>query len=381
MPPRPLAVLHLISSDRWTGPAEPVTNLVRGLCARGHRVWLGLIPGRSFEQHARALGVPLLEGLHLARHLNPLRDIADARRLAALVRAERVDLIHCHMNHDHWLAAITRRLAMLPVRLVRTHHRLTGQHHPEWGGRLLWGRWTDAVVILSDRFRREDALIARLPQERVHTVAGAVDADRYHPRNSGAAVRAGLGVPPHAPLIGMVAHFKAGRGWRTAVPALAQVLRRHPDAHCLLAGGRSRLVRWVREHMAAAGVLDRTHILTDQRFDWPQVIASLDFSLWLAPGSEASARAVLEVMATGRPVIAGAVGTVPDVIEDGISGLTVPLGVTPEQLAARIEELLRDPERRRALGAAARHTIEARFTLDRQLDETEALYRSLTGVG
>jgi glycosyltransferase involved in cell wall biosynthesis len=373
----PWNLIHLISSDRWTGAAEPVTNLVRGLRSRGHRVRIGIIHGRSFEQHVRALGIDLVEGLHLSRSFRPLRDLADMRTLARLIRSEKIDLIHCHLNHDHWLAALTRRLWRLPVRLVRTQHRPAASRLPGLGRRVLGGRLTDATIILSERFRDRDPLTASPPAGRVHVIPGAVDAERYRPCNSGAEVREALGIPSGAPVVGMVAHFKAGRGWRTAIPALARVHRRRPDAHFILAGGHSSLVKWVRAQLDAAGCLDQTHIISDARFEWPQVLAALDLNVWLAPGSEGSARAVLEAMATGRPVIAGDLGIIPDLIESGVNGVTVPRGVTADQLAEAVRALIDDPARRRAMGAAARRTVEERFTLSRHLDQIEALYQSL----
>ena len=85
--------------------------------------------------------------------------------------------------------------------------------------------------------------------------------------------------------------------------------------------------------MEEAGCLDQTHIISDQRFPWPEVLAAMDMSVWLAPGSEATARAVLEVMATGRPVIAGNLGPIPEIIADGENGRIVEDGVTVDQLA------------------------------------------------
>ncbi len=368
----PWNLLHLISSDRWTGAATPATHLVKGLEKRGHRVHLGLIRGKSFERHAREEGIAVVDSLHLHRGFNPLRDIADIRALARLVRAERIDLIHCHMNKDHWLAGVTRTLARLPVKIVRTQHRFG--ERPRVGAKIMWSRFTDAAVVLADAQRS-----AALPDARVHLIPGSVDTDLHHPDVSGAAVRDALGIPAGAPVVGMIAHFKAGRGWRIAIPAFAQVHRRVPQAHFLLAGGHSRLVKWVRAEMQRAGCLAQTHIISDRRFAWPEVIAAMDLSLWLGLGSEASARAALEVMATGRPVIAAPIGPIPEIITDAESGVILPAGAAPETLAKSITHLITDPEPRLMLGRAARAVIEARFTPARQLDQTEALYRTLLG--
>ena len=100
-PTRPLTVLHLVANRWWTGSAEPVIRLLTGLRARGHRVLLGLIAGDRFEQKAREAGLEPLAWLSLEVRGNPLRTLADLRRVRATVRAEGMDVIHTHHSHDH----------------------------------------------------------------------------------------------------------------------------------------------------------------------------------------------------------------------------------------------------------------------------------------
>jgi glycosyltransferase involved in cell wall biosynthesis len=384
-------LLHLISSDRWTGAAEPVCNLLLGLRGKGHRVRLGLIRGKSFEFRARERDLELVEGLHLHRGFNPFKDVADLKTLARLVRSERIDLIHCHSNMDHWLAALARRFGRLSVPLVRTQHRVTGVEH-EWGVTWLWRRMTDAVVVLGEERRRHDLAAARLHGDQIQVIRGSVDTERFHPSNSGAAAREAMGIPAQAPVVGMIAQFKAGRGWSTAVPAFIRVADEHPETHFILAGGRSSLVREIRDRLAGAGCLDRSHFIHEPHIPnpgdeapadpdpaWPEILAAMDMSVWLAPGSEGSGRAMLEMMATGRPVIAGDLGVAPEVIEDGVSGTMVPRGVTAETLAKAVSHLIANAEMRRTMGRAARETVEQKFTLERQVDEMQDLYSKLIG--
>jgi glycosyltransferase involved in cell wall biosynthesis len=129
--------------------------------------------------------------------------------------------------------------------------------------------------------------------------------------------------------------------------------------------------------MDEAGCLEQTHIITDRRFDWPDVLAAMDMSLWLAVQSDGSGRAMLEVMAAGRPVIAAAVGAAPDTIRDGESGLLVPADVGAADLARRVSGLIRDDARRHRLGEAARCAIEARHTLPMQAEAVERVYEAV----
>src|SRR5262249_26608597 len=117
--PTNLTILHLVANRWWTGSADPVLRLLEGLRRRGHRPLLGGIPGDRFEVKAREAGLSPLSGLSLDRGADPLTLARDVRRLRRVVRDERVDLIHTHHSHDHWLALLARPRG-LP--LVRTFH-------------------------------------------------------------------------------------------------------------------------------------------------------------------------------------------------------------------------------------------------------------------
>ena len=88
--------------------------------------------------------------------------------------------------------------------------------------------------------------------------------------------------------------------------------------------------------------------------------------------------AVMELMAAGKPVVATSVGGVPDLVGDGVHGLLVPPG-DPDALAATLAMLLRDPERRAALGAAGRERQRREFDFDRMVRRLEQRYEELTG--
>src|SRR5262249_47699750 len=179
---RPLTVLHLVANRWWTGSAEPVIRLSCGLRARGHRVLLGLITGDRFEQKAREAGLAPVEGLSLEVRSQPTRMLADLRRVRALVHDERVDVVHVHHSHDHWLGWLARRSAAL----VRTFHNARAVRL-RWPNTALYRR-TDALVSVSreieERVRR-----AGVAPARVARVEGVVDLARFESGDGGRAIR------------------------------------------------------------------------------------------------------------------------------------------------------------------------------------------------
>jgi glycosyltransferase involved in cell wall biosynthesis len=125
---------------------------------------------------------------------------------------------------------------------------------------------------------------------------------------------------------------------------------------------------------AELGLADRAHFLGWRR-DLPAVYADLDV-VCLTSLNEGSPVALIEAMAAGRPVVATAVGGVPEVVQDGVSGLLVPPR-DPAALAAAIAGLLAEPARAAALGRAARAAVYPRYSSQRLVRDIEALYARL----
>jgi len=170
--PRRLTVLHLVANRWWTGSADPVLRLVQALRARGHRALLGLAGGDRFEAKARASGVEPVEGLSLDVKSGPLAIAADARRLRALVSREKVDVVHAHHSHDHWLGWWGRGEAAL----VRSFHNERAVRR-RWPDTSLYRR-SDALLAVSRRIE-ERLLEAGTPRARVHRIDGVVDVARF----------------------------------------------------------------------------------------------------------------------------------------------------------------------------------------------------------
>jgi glycosyltransferase involved in cell wall biosynthesis len=363
---RPLVVLELVANRWWTGSADPVIHLCRGLEARGHRVLLGLIAGDRFEEKARAAGLAPLPGLCLEARIS-LRGLGgDIARLRRLVRLERVDVIHTHHSHDHWLGRICRGAAAL----VRTFHntRAVGAH---WPATTLY-RQTDAVIAVSApieaRCRR-----AGLAADRLFRVDGVVETARFVGAEGGERIRKELGIGA-GPVLGSVARLAANRGHEALIRGFALVLAGHPDARLLLVGKgemRASLEGLVRRLGLAPSVLFAGYRDTDL----PAVLDALDIFVLMGAGADESCRAALEAMAAGRPIVARRVGGLPEAVSHGVTGLLI-ADDRPESVAAALRDLLDEPARARAMGEAGRRRAVETFSPERHAAQVEAVYRA-----
>ncbi|MEK7445550.1 MAG: glycosyltransferase family 4 protein [candidate division NC10 bacterium] len=365
--PRHLTVLQVCANRWWTGSADPVIRLVKGLEARGHRALLALILGDRFEAKAREAGIEPVAGLSLEVKFHPAAVVRDVIRLRRLVRNEGVDIIHVHHSHDHWLGMLSRG----PAALVRTFHNQRAVR-TAWPAPWLH-RHTDAVIAVSRQIEERCRLLGIAPA-RVFRVGGVVEIKRFAAGSNGEPIRAELGVGP-GQLIGSVARLAHNRGHELLIAGFERLLPDYPGVRLLLIGkGEARPAlearvreRGLGEHVLFAGYRDA---------DLPEVLQALDAFVLMGPGSDESCRAALEAMAAGRPVVARRLGALPDAIVHGSTGLLVD-GEEPEAVEAALRALLADPGLAKAMGQAGRRRAEECFSPERHAADVEAIYLSV----
>jgi glycosyltransferase involved in cell wall biosynthesis len=315
-------------------------------------------------------------------HACPLRhglDVLRVWRLCRLLRREKVELIHAHNAASCIVASVVSRL--LPglrfVASVRADvgRELTGSLGNGLRRNLVFACYrkaldrADRIVANSTAMKRwiveHGAEEARVTV--VHNGIDVLQADvPAEPKSS---------VPPRSPVIGTVGRFSPVKNHEYLLEAARTMVKRVPDLRIWLVGDGRQRARL--ERTCAAWGLRRNVVFTGWQSDVYAYVRGMDVFV-LTSRSEGSSLALLQAMACRKPVVATAVGAVPELVEDGKTGVLVPLG-EPERLAEAILSLLGDPERRTRLGGAARQRVERSFTIARATRETMAVYESLLG--
>jgi glycosyltransferase involved in cell wall biosynthesis len=178
------------------------------------------------------------------------------------------------------------------------------------------------------------------------------------------------GIPEDAPIVGVVARLEAEKGHRTLIDAWPDVLAAVPNAWLLVIGEGSE--RDALEAQAASlGVSERV-VFTGRREDVPAVTAALDVAV-LPSYREAQGLSVLEAMALSRPVVASNVGGIPEMIEDGVTGLLVPPNDC-SALATAIVKLLTDHPYADMIAKRGHDLVHDRFCVELMVNSIESLY-------
>jgi L-malate glycosyltransferase len=374
---RPLSILHLLSNRWWTGTAEPVLALAQGLLERRQHIVLGVPAGSQVEDLARKAGIPLLAGLRLNPRFHPWSWLQDVGALSTFLRRTRIDVLHTHLSHDHWLAlsAVTlssQGRSRVPIQ-VRTVHALRRPQALSIRWQLQHG--AAHLIAINQALHHDLVETLRVSPSDVTAIAGAVDHQRFHPSLSGARIRREFGLGSSVPLVGIVARLAASRGHLVLLEAFAQVHTAIPAARLLIVG-KGEFRPQLEHGIGELGLAEAVIFTGYREEDLPEVLAALDVFVLMAPGSEGSCRAALEAMAVGKPVVAARVGALEDIVLDGETGLLIePHARTA--LAHAISRLLRAPEQADQMGRRGRQRIESVFSRQRQVDEVLRLYYHL----
>lgn len=369
---------HEYPPEPHGGVGTVTQALARALVARGHRVTvLGISrdrPGETVDRGVRVLRLPhaRVRGTGLLVHGRRLR-----RALAELHRQHPLDVVE---GQELSLAVLPRRRPYTSV------IRMNGGHHffaVTLGGRPRpWRSWLERRSFArADHLGAVSHYVAETTRELLHlgdrpieVLPNGVDTDAFRP----------LAVAEEPGTIAFVGTLCEKKGIRQLVEAMPAVLARHPYAR-LLAAGRD----WVDEDgsfrarlEAALDPATAAHVEFLGPIDHDDVPALLARAAVCAYPShmEALPLAWLEALAVGRPVLAGDIGPAPEVVEDGVTGVLCDPH-DPAAIAAAVNGLLDDPERRTRLGAAARARAEAEFSIAALVRRNEAWFERCRSTG
>lgn len=302
------------------------------------------IGGNPFEAEVRATNLQ-------ARNL---RDLDAFRRLLRLLRQKRIELIHAHLAYASIWGALASRITRIPC-VATLHVAPSGAPLRSKEGlreALLvhaLNRWAKQVIAVSASAR--EAWIER-GLKRVVVVGNGIEVDTFTPTHH------------RGKVVTTVSVLREGKGIDVLLDAIPAVLAKHPDARFLIAGDGP-----LREPLEARGT-NATWL--GFRRDVPEMLAASD--LFVLPSlGDAYPTVLMEAMAAGLPVVSTRVGGIPEIVDDGRTGILGPPG-DATALANAISDLLDSRERREALGRAARAESERRFSTAVWVKRLEEVY-------
>ena len=380
-----MRILHIITRLDRGGSAEAVMQIGERLSRRGHEVKIvtGLTedPQADFEDYTRRAGVPIIVIPELRREVRPFFDFSALCRLYRLIKRENPEIVHTHTSK----AGILGRWAAWFCGVKLIIHSTHGHVFYGYFGRLktrfflliekLTAGVTHHITTLS-HLEIDDYQRLRLAgREKFVAIPYGIDTMTLKLNQGRDEVRQRFGFSTNEQVVGWVGRLVPVKDCGTFLKA-ASVLQnkfRDPETN---SGPRFLVVGDGPERQKMEEMVKRLGIeviFTGMRNDVYDIIASMDLFV-LSSLNEGLGHVLLEAMAAGRPVVATKVGGVPEVVEDGVTGILVPPS-DPEGMASAMTKILTHPEKITAMGEEGRKRVE-RFDIKIAVESIEILYQA-----
>lgn len=390
-------VMFMQSQSFFGADSELHAQLMRYLDREQVRIHVALTdaddPNPRMNARARFLSIPNVYirttdfGMSMEKTPNLLeratampRLIRTISALARYIRQHAIQVIHCtEKPRDAFLGVLLAKIT--GVRCIVHMHVSYGT----WLKRSVkWALQNADAVIGVSPFTTESIIATGYPATRAFTVLNALDlaSKRWEAKSDPTALRAALGIPPDAVVLGVVSRLFLYKGHKDLLQALAHVNAQMPDYRLVIVGeddprahpGGGSFTAELQQLADQLGITDKL-IFTGFRTDIPDLMAMFD--MYTMPSwEEPFGMVYLEAMALYKPVVALRLAGPEAIIVDGETGYLTPPNAIPE-LGAAIAALANNPGLRQQFGQAGRKRVEKYFSSHRMCDDVLDIYQRL----
>jgi lipopolysaccharide heptosyltransferase II len=350
-------ILQLLPSLEVGGVERGVIDLAGGLVARGHEVSV-ISSGGALVETLLRLGAAHYELPVHRKSLVSIRSCIPA--VARIILDGKIDVVHARSRVPGWIGYAAARRTQRPF--VTTAH---GFYRPHLASRVMvWGR---PVIVPSEALARYVMEHFNVPRDRLQVIPRGVNLEEFtfQPPRPG---------PRESWRIGLFSRVSSLKGHAVALRACERLIQRGlPVTLCLAGDIQGSPARQSLESLIATLRLDERVEWLGVRRDIPALIASVDIVVVPSTYPESFGRGVIEAQAVGRPVVASRIGALPELIDEGRTGLLVPPG-DPAALAAAVHRLITDDKLRERCVAEGRTHVEAEGSAEQMVERTLAVY-------
>jgi glycosyltransferase involved in cell wall biosynthesis len=361
---RKLNIVHTEASSGWGGQEIRVITELREMTKRGHRTILIAPPDSSIFRRGLDSQIETVP-LSMRR-----RDfLYNIRWLNHFFRKEKIDVVNTHSSRDSWLAGIAARFAGVPL-VVKTRH-ISAPVSRGWLTRLAYQRLHDFILTTSSEIAGGLVEYNGFDPHRIRSVPTGVDLDRFDFQVRRGHLREELGLPLEAQLIGIVSVLRSWKGHPDFLRAAKKVRERLPSSYFIVAGEGPRR-NLIESELLEMG-LEEYVFLLGHRDDIPQLLMDLDVFVLPSFANEGVPQALLQALAMRRPVVATAIGGIPEIIVSGRHGLLCEPH-QPDILGDQILYMLEHPSEAKSMGEEGHRSVLEKHSLNRMTDELEKIY-------
>ncbi len=372
-----IKVLHIITHLRVGGAQDNTLLTVERHDRTKYDVTLMCAPDGAWVE--RAQKIPELKIVFIEKLTRPIHPISDARAFLQIYRHlknETYDIVHTHSSKPGFLGRIAAKLAKVPV-VVHTIH---GFPFHDFMAPALHGffaflekqcaKLSDKMITVSKLNLKKTVELGIAPERKLINIYSGIDFNKFKKKMDGKNKRAELGIPENCFVVGMIGRLSQQKSPWNLIKAAPAVLARHPNT-LFISVGNGELLEKMQTLARKLNIGDKFKFLGLRR-DIAELLHIMD--VYTLPSQwEGLGRSLTEAMYMKKAVVASDVEGVPEIVENGRTGLLVPAN-NPQRLAESIVQLLADRELREKLGEKAHCKVCEIFKAEKMVADIEKLY-------
>jgi glycosyltransferase involved in cell wall biosynthesis len=368
-------ILYYCSSRSWGGAEMSAVKLAHQMAQRGHGITFVARPDSRIIRELDASCVDIV----------PLKvpsgfGIPALIRFRSIIQKKNIQLIHCHRSGDLGLLWVMSMFGKLPPvvldRQVSSKIKKKDLYH-----RCVY-HLVSKVFVLSRYLERNMLDTTPIAPGKLVVIPGGIRLESYvRSAEARERIRSEWGISPSSIVIGCVSRIDEQKGLMDLTHAFAKLVQRVPSVCLVIVGeptvGEPAFAENLHRQVAQLGI-SKEILFAGYRSDIPQVLSAFD--IFALPSYEESFGYVfIEAMAAGLPVVTTNAGGVPEIVEDGVTGiLCVPKKA--EEIYRALEKLVLQKELREKMGIAGRQRVELHFLEQYLIDAIEKEYRTLSSA-
>lgn len=357
-------ILHTEWSKSWGGQVQRIVLECSKMMALGHRMVIACQPGSPLAVNAGKKGIPVEEV-----RIRGQFDVRAIRDIYRIIRKHRITVVNTHSSRDNWVGSLAAKLAGVPL-LVRTrHHPVPISNSPL----NFIHKFADGFIATGEAVRAGLVNDNLFSADRVISIPTGVSLERFSLATESGPLMNELGFDAATRVVTIVSRLGKTKRHDLFVEAAAMILKELANVKFLIVGD-GMMQESIQQKITALNLANDV-IMTGFRADIPEIMA-ISTVVVLTSDSEGVPQVLSQAMAMQKPVIAAPIGAIPDLIEDGVTGLFAEAG-NARSFADKTLMLLRDDVLSFNIGCAGRQYVLDHFTDDIMVDKTIAFYKRL----
>jgi len=358
-------IIHTESSCGWGGQEIRILSEVKGMMKHGHKIEIWAPKDSNIFAVAKSMHIPAYP---IQVDKKSLLTIFRVRNKIAISNP---DIINTHSSSDSWVVSVACSILSTPPPCIRTRH-ISATVNNNFLTKWLYTHAAKHIIVTGDALKNNLINDNGFSEQKITSVPTGVDVKHFHPGDR-SRERIKLGLPLNKYIVGIVATLRSWKGHDDLLDAIP--LLQQDDILFLIVGDGPRQLH-LKQKAKSLGLDTSKLLFVGQQQDVAPWFQSMDIAILPSYANEGVPQSLMQAMACGIPVISTPVGSIEELVIDGVTGILIPKN-SPKHISLSIDSLINDNKTKKRLIKAGTEHIKKHYTLDKMIERMERIMHKI----